>query len=161
MPHSIVIFGASGDLTSRKLIPALYLLHRKERLPDDTVVVGVSRSEYSHVDRLAAFLPESRWHRSLDLARERELNDASTCTRCPPFSERQVYRIDHYLGKETVQNMLVLRFANSIFEPIWNRNYIDHVQITVAEEVAVGTAAATTTGRACCATCSRTICCNC
>ena len=54
------------------------------------------------------------------------------------FSERQVYRIDHYLGKETVQNLLVLRFANTIFEPIWNRNYIDHVQITVAEEVDVG-----------------------
>ena len=54
------------------------------------------------------------------------------------FDERQIYRIDHYLGKETVQNLLVLRFANSIFEPLWNRNYIDHVQITVAEEVAVG-----------------------
>ena len=54
------------------------------------------------------------------------------------FAEQQVYRIDHYLGKETVQNILVLRFANTIFEPIWNRNYIDHVQITVAEEVAVG-----------------------
>ncbi|HUS39251.1 MAG TPA: glucose-6-phosphate dehydrogenase, partial [Pirellulales bacterium] len=54
------------------------------------------------------------------------------------FDEHQVYRIDHYLGKETVQNMLVLRFANTIFEPIWNRNYIDHVQITVAEEVKVG-----------------------
>jgi glucose-6-phosphate 1-dehydrogenase len=54
------------------------------------------------------------------------------------FREDQVYRIDHYLGKETVQNLLVLRFANSIFEPIWNRNYIDHVQITVAEEVEVG-----------------------
>ena len=57
------------------------------------------------------------------------------------FNERQVYRIDHYLGKETVQNMLVLRFANSIFEPVWNRNYIDHVQITVAEEVSVGSRA--------------------
>jgi len=54
------------------------------------------------------------------------------------FREEQVYRIDHYLGKETVQNILVLRFANSIFEPVWNRNYIDHVQITVAEEVHVG-----------------------
>ena len=54
------------------------------------------------------------------------------------FREKQVYRIDHYLGKETVQNILVLRFANTIFEPVWNRNYIDHVQITVAEEVTVG-----------------------
>jgi glucose-6-phosphate 1-dehydrogenase len=58
------------------------------------------------------------------------------------FHERQVYRIDHYLGKETVQNVMVLRFANTIFEPIWNRNYIDHVQITVAEEVDVGRRAA-------------------
>ena len=54
------------------------------------------------------------------------------------FTERQIYRIDHYLGKETVQNILVLRFANSIFEPIWNRNHIDHVQITAAEELTVG-----------------------
>ncbi len=54
------------------------------------------------------------------------------------FDESQVYRIDHYLGKETVQNVLVLRFANTIFEPVWNRNYVDHVQITVAEEVLVG-----------------------
>src|SRR5262249_43900060 len=54
------------------------------------------------------------------------------------FSEKQVFRIDHYLGKETVQNILVFRFANSIFEPVWNRRYIDNVQITVAEEVLVG-----------------------
>jgi glucose-6-phosphate 1-dehydrogenase len=57
------------------------------------------------------------------------------------FSEHQVYRIDHYLGKETVQNLMVLRFANTIFEPVWNRNYIDHVQITVAEEVTIGSRA--------------------
>ena len=54
------------------------------------------------------------------------------------FEESQVYRIDHYLGKETVQNLLVFRFANAIFEPLWNRNYIDHVQITVSEEVGLG-----------------------
>ena len=69
-----------------------------------------------------------------DLRTARQLNDGRP--RC--LREQQVYRIDHYLGKETVQNMLVLRFANTIFEPIWNRNYIDHVQITVAEEVDVG-----------------------
>ena len=57
------------------------------------------------------------------------------------FDERQVFRIDHYLGKETVQNLLVFRFANAIFEPIWNRNYIDNVQITVAETVPVGSRA--------------------
>ena len=69
-----------------------------------------------------------------DLASAKHLNEAVHRV----FAEQQVYRIDHYLGKETVQNMLVLRFANTIFEPIWNRNYIDHVQITVAEEVDVG-----------------------
>ena len=69
-----------------------------------------------------------------DLASAQQLNDAVHAV----FNEQQVYRIDHYLGKETVQNLLVLRFANTIFEPIWNRNYIDHVQITVAEEVDVG-----------------------
>ncbi|HEV2971119.1 MAG TPA: glucose-6-phosphate dehydrogenase, partial [Pirellulales bacterium] len=69
-----------------------------------------------------------------DLASAQRLNTAVHKV----FSEKQVYRIDHYLGKETVQNVLVLRFANTIFEPIWNRNYINHVQITVAEEVPVG-----------------------
>ncbi len=69
-----------------------------------------------------------------DLASARQLNRAVHQV----FREPQVYRIDHYLGKETVQNLLVLRFANTIFEPVWNRNYVDHVQITVAEEVAVG-----------------------
>ena len=69
-----------------------------------------------------------------DLASAEQLNAVVHAV----FSEQQVYRIDHYLGKETVQNLLVLRFANTIFEPIWNRNYIDHVQITVAEEVDVG-----------------------
>ncbi len=54
------------------------------------------------------------------------------------FAERQVYRIDHYLGKETVQNLLVLRFANAIFEPVWNRNYVSHVEITAAESLAIG-----------------------
>ena len=70
-----------------------------------------------------------------DLASARELNSRLNAA----FRERQVYRIDHYLGKETVQNLLVLRFGNSIFEPIWNRRYVDHVQITVAEELGVGT----------------------
>jgi glucose-6-phosphate 1-dehydrogenase len=69
-----------------------------------------------------------------DLASARALNLATHQV----FAEKQVYRIDHYLGKETVQNLMVLRFANSIFEPLWNRNFIDHVQITVAEEVDVG-----------------------
>ena len=93
-----------------------------------------------------------------DLKSAQELNRATHQV----FAEQQVYRIDHYLGKETVQNLLVLRFANTIFEPLWNRNYIDHVQITVAEEVDVGRRARILRPRrACCATCSRITCCNC
>jgi glucose-6-phosphate 1-dehydrogenase len=220
MPHTVVIFGASGDLTQRKLVPALYQLFRKGRLPADTNVVGFSRTAYTHeawrqeladstakhagddfttsqwnkfaphvyyhagdIGNLEDFLSLRRFLSEIehgqpstrvyylataprfyeqavtqlgrskladedggrrrviiekpfgtDLASARRLNEAVHKV----FSEHQVYRIDHYLGKETVQNLLVLRFANSIFEPIWNRNYIDHVQITVAEEVDVG-----------------------
>ena len=220
MTHSIVIFGASGDLTSRKLIPALYLLFKKARLPKETRVVGVARTKYSP-DEWRKELTEStrkfagkqfdeaKWQEfaanvfyqpgdigseadfaalakllaeieknqpstrlyylatmpslyapavaqlgkagladeangvrrviiekpfGTDLASAKALNAAVHQV----FSEQQIYRIDHYLGKETVQNLLVLRFANTIFEPIWNRNYIDHVQITVAEDVDVG-----------------------
>ena len=219
MPHTVVIFGASGDLTHRKLVPALYNLYRKNRLPKDTRIVGFSRTEYAHeawrndlaeamkkfigkefdaalwekfsanvfyhagdigrtedFKSLAKFLTEiengekstriyylstapkfygpaveqlgesgladeSNGQRRViiekpfgtDLASAKALNKVVHSV----FSEQQVYRIDHYLGKETVQNLLVLRFANTIFEPIWNRNYIDHVQITVAEEVDV------------------------
>ncbi len=220
MAHTMVIFGASGDLTSRKLIPALYRLFQRQRLPPDTRIVGVARSPLSSSDwraqlesSTAAFLKQTftaeSWQafaqnvfyqpgdiQSSDdfakLAKKlTELEDARDAarvyyistmpqlyekaieqlgatgladdTRAPRriviekpfgtdlasahhlnqftqqiFREDQVYRIDHYLGKETVQNILVLRFGNSIFEPLWNRNYIDHVQITVAEEVTVG-----------------------
>lgn len=230
MANTIVIFGASGDLTSRKLVPALFQLFLKERLPPDTRVVGVSRSPltseqwraeleptvvvakdttipgapepqeaWPRFAQLLHYLPgditvaedflklrdflgevepagvpahrlyylstlpklyaqvaaqlgaagladESQGRRHIviekpfgvDLQSAHELNEALHRV----FSERQIFRIDHYLGKETVQNILVLRFANTIFEPIWNRNYIDHVQITVAEEVEVGRRAA-------------------
>ena len=219
MTHSLVIFGASGDLTSRKLIPALYRLHCRKRLPAGSHVVGMSRTPMSHdawrdslaettaahlgkefdrarwqefasgvyyqpgdvgdsaaftalnallaeiekppvvrlyylaaspqlylraVERIGAagMADESSGPRRIvvekpfghDLESARQLNRAMH----EVFREQQIYRIDHYLGKETVQNVLVLRFANSIFEPVWNRNYIDHVQITVAEEVGVG-----------------------
>jgi len=216
----MVIFGASGDLTSRKLIPALYELFRRGRLPKQTRVLGAARSPFSDqawreqlaettqkfvgenfdsekwrefaqwihycsVDieqpadfrRLADKLEELEGGQAVervyylatmpqlyqtmatrlgeaglaseetgarriviekpfgtDLNTARELNHAIN----REFREEQVYRIDHYLGKETVQNMMVLRFGNSIFEPLWNRNYIDHVQITVAEEVTIG-----------------------
>ncbi|MCD4727616.1 MAG: glucose-6-phosphate dehydrogenase [Pirellulales bacterium] len=224
MSHTIIIFGASGDLTSRKLVPALYELFRKKRLPEDARVVGFSRTKFSHdawreklakstaqfvgedfdVDTWRHFAP-SIFYRpgnaetAEDYAALRdfldEIEGGQATTRvyhlavAPPlyetviarlgeaglaeeehgprrvviekpfgtdldsarelnrhvhqvFDERQVYRIDHYLGKETVQNVLVLRFANSIFEPIWNRNYIDHVQITAAEDLLVGHRAA-------------------
>ena len=220
MPHTVIIFGASGDLTSRKLIPALYSLYVKGRLPPATRIVGVARTKFSHeewrkeltattqkfagkefdaakwesfaanvfyhpgnIDKIddfkslskfldeleagqsttriyylstspalyaaaianlgaAGLADETRGVRRViiekpfgtDLKTAQELNRATHLV----FAEKQVYRIDHYLGKETVQNILVLRFANSIFEPLWNRNYIDHVQITVAEEVDVG-----------------------
>ena len=220
MPLTLVIFGASGDLTSRKLVPALFQLFRKQRLPEGTQIVGFSRTPFSddewrralaestekfsngHFDRAAwdRFAPAIHYqagdlsqaadfealHQRLhelegspkvtrvyylatapqyyegavaqlgangladevngprriviekpfgrDAQTARHLNDAVHQV----FKEKQVYRIDHYLGKETVQNILVLRFANTIFEPVWNRNYVDHVQITVAEEVLVG-----------------------
>jgi len=219
---AIVILGASGDLTSRKLIPALFTLHRKQRLDDRTHIVGFSRSPMSHEafrDRLFGHVqktlgPECNtgcWGRFAarvfycpgDLARPEDLLPLDTLLRDladrfgPPagrvyylatapelypaavehlsragmsaetegfrrivvekpfgrdlataralnerihaaFDERQVFRIDHYLGKETVQNILALRFANTVFEPLWNRNYVDHVQITVAEDERVG-----------------------
>lgn len=223
MPHTLVIFGASGDLTSRKLIPALYSLFRKGRLPKETRVVGVSRTKYTHeawreelAESTAKFAPKefdsAAWQSfssnifyhpgDIDDAESfaalskllDELEQGASCTRLyylatapqlytpavaqlgaanlaeetrgvrrvviekpfgtdlasaqalnraihQVFAEKQVYRIDHYLGKETVQNLLVLRFANSIFEPLWNRNFVDHVQITVAEEVDVGSRA--------------------
>jgi glucose-6-phosphate 1-dehydrogenase len=220
MTTAFVIFGASGDLTARKLIPALYNNYRKKRLPGAVHIIGFSRSKFSDdifrqkmKEAVTAFAPDQYDHdvwkqfaqslhyqsgdiENIDhyhalaqrinqfenqpdnmlfyLATAPELyakviarlHEASLTVESvqsgfrrivieKPFgkdlasaialnnelhsvvSERQIYRIDHYLGKETVQNVLVLRFGNAIFEPIWNRNYIDHVQITVAESVGV------------------------
>ncbi|HLW66131.1 MAG TPA: glucose-6-phosphate dehydrogenase [Gemmataceae bacterium] len=219
-PLSIIIVGASGDLTSRKLVPALYGLYRKGRLPAEARIVGVSRSDFtadSFRQHLAKEFREiapkefdsAKWEKFAPLI-EYVRGDAADPTKLQalvdwlkkreggqpanrlyylsvapelyerianslaavglnkedggfrrvviekPFGrnlatavalnhalhrnweESQIYRIDHYMGKETVQNILVLRFANLFFEPLWNRRYIDHVQITVAEKLDVG-----------------------
>jgi glucose-6-phosphate 1-dehydrogenase len=224
-PCAIVIFGASGDLAKRKLVPALYEMSRQKLLDDKSYVIGFSRSpmtdaefraeakeavtqfartkpmdpalwksieprlfyvagDYGSADahaQLAARMekldqqfgtPGNRlfyistppptfepiisclgqrqaanpgakgtWQRIIiekpfgrDLATARGLNELLHKN----FREDQVFRIDHYLGKETVQNLMVMRFANSVFEPIWNYKYIDHVQITVSETLGVG-----------------------
>jgi glucose-6-phosphate 1-dehydrogenase len=218
-PCAVVIFGAAGDLTKRKLVPALYNLAKANLLPKDFAVVGVSVDDLSQdqfVTRLTSFLPTEdrgtdahKWFSarfqyergdfadpntfaSLGqrlAALDRDLNTAGNylfyLATAPKFfapviqqlgraglsrqdedhwrrviiekpfgnnvesartlnrdiravlDENQIYRIDHYLGKETVQNLMVFRFDNAIFEPIWNRRYIDHIQITNAETVGV------------------------
>ena len=220
-PHALIIFGGSGDLAARKLVPALYNLRRDGLLPERFAVVGQGRrpmddatyrarlleaaSKYSRSGapqreswdafaqslhylrgdssddegfaRLTEELPSlekahgTGGNRIFYLATQpslfpeiirrlgasgltegpgscriviekpfgRDLESASAlhATANRVFDESQIYRIDHYLGKETVQNVLVFRFANSIFEPVWNRRYVSHVQITVAEEVGV------------------------
>ena len=217
-PCVLLIFGASGDLTMRKIFPALYALAYRRLLPETFAIVGTARSEWTdqefrdrmeHAvrefgrddfnqevwDRLAGatrylamdFADESKadelitllnqldgergtrgnrvyylavppqampaiakglgkrhgtqgWVRLIvekpfghDLGSARELTELIS----RHFTEEEVFRIDHYLGKETVQNMLALRFANGIFEPIWNRMFVDHIQITVAETMGI------------------------
>jgi glucose-6-phosphate 1-dehydrogenase len=221
-PCVMIIFGVSGDLTKRKLVPALYNLAKDNLLPKQFAVVGMGRHEISHEDfrkkiaqelneyatsetdpELVNWLTERLYHhlgkfeepeaylRLADLLRQidsehstggnylyylatapeyfgaitRRLGEAQltqqdenhwrrviyekpfgnglysarslNCEIEHVLEEDQIYRIDHYLGKETVQNILAFRFGNGIFEPVWNRRYIDHVQITVAETVGV------------------------
>ncbi len=224
MSYTVVIFGASGDLTARKLIPALFELHRKERLPRPMRIVGFSRTPMSDedwrkkleestrtflkeafdpalwetfaplvhyhagdIENADSFISLEQWLRQLEsegsegaanrlyylstapqfyapaieqlgnagMSSESEGNSRRVVIEKPfgtdlesarklnesihrVFAEHQIYRIDHYLGKETVNNVLVFRFANTIFEPVWNRNYIEHIQITAGEDVVVG-----------------------
>ncbi len=218
---AFVIFGVTGDLTRRKLLPALYQLARENRLSEKIEIIGFARrpwnseymnkvliegiQEYARIkpadnkviskiflnaryimsefedkrgyDLLNQYLNEKQYEKIIfylatppdeytniisnisvcqdykenkdklriviekpygrDLVSAQKLeSDLNKC-----FTEEQIYRIDHYLGKETVQNILVFRFANGIFEPLWNKNYIDHVQITVAESSNIGTRA--------------------
>jgi glucose-6-phosphate 1-dehydrogenase len=224
-PTTLVIFGATGDLARRKLLPALYNLAHEGALPERFHLVGVSRKDKEHDDYraeceeairnfsrrtpdeqvLAGLLEDVRYvpgtfdeesvYEELDKVlgefEERAgepLNRAFYLSTAPNFfpvivealgrqglaahedaevrliiekpfgtslaeatelnrqvlavfEEPQVFRIDHYLGKETVQNMLAFRFANGMFEPLWNRNYIEHVQITAAEDIGIGSRA--------------------
>jgi len=221
-PCTIVIFGASGDLTSRKLIPALYNLYLNDVLPNPFLIVGCARTKWTHDDfrrrmeeaiRETGNLDASKWpafaaslyyqsveYDSLpsfvglaDLLRDLDMKGSAAGNRIfylaiPPslyktiaqmlgrtglsiekangngwsrivvekpfgrdlttaidlnqtlheaFHEHQIYRIDHYMAKETVQNMLIFRFGNTIFEPIWNRGYIDYIGIIAAETLGV------------------------
>jgi glucose-6-phosphate 1-dehydrogenase len=215
--QTIVIFGASGDLTRRKLLPAFFHLHVEGLLPRDFAIVGFARTEWTddsfreHAERsirefgradpkghvwddfarhllyfrgefnkkgafdpfveyldsvdrqfgtqgrhffycatppevyedIVARLGESGLAKDANIVFEKpfghDLESARHLNRTihAVFDEDQIFRIDHYMGKETVQNILAFRFTNGLFEPVWNRRYIDHVQITVAEEIGI------------------------
>jgi glucose-6-phosphate 1-dehydrogenase len=216
-PHAIVIFGASGDLARRKLLPALYHLFHEGLLPASYAIVGYARTEMSDdgfravareaveefgrcevttetwdefarglfyvaggfdslggmaplrerlveldrhrgtegrrlfycatppeaFDDVAARLAEEGLNRGARIVIEKpfgtDLDSARALGRLvqEQFGDSQVFRIDHYMGKETVQNILVLRFANTLFEPLWDRRYVDHVELTVAEDIGI------------------------
>src|SRR6266542_2631370 len=131
-PCALVIFGATGDLTKRKLIPALFRLGQQRMIPAEFAIIGVGRQPISD-EEFRTKMRQGLFEFGHELESARALNDELSAI----FKENQIYRNDHYLGKETVQNLLVFRFANSIFEPLWNRQYIDHIQVTNAETVGV------------------------
>ena len=214
----MIIFGASGDLTKRKLMPALYTLYNDRRLPDGFSILGIGRTDYtdahyqeyildelrkyvsskeqvegpmnefcSHLRYLTLDPAEAEGYGALDkrlqeLTGEQNPDNLLYYLATPPslygviplhlkaahlnrphtriivekpfgydlesalelnkiyasvFEEHQIYRIDHFLGKETAQNILAFRFANGIFEPLWNRNYIDYVEITAVENLGI------------------------
>ncbi len=213
-PHIIVIFGASGDLTKRKLIPALFNLHQQNLLGHPFAILGVSRTKMTNDEfrnRMKEFLPDKEsisdfmehlYYQDIEtsnkedylILKERiskikdeikgeanilfylstppelytvipenlafaglniqsegfrhliiekpfgtDLTSAKELNRelLKFFDEEQIFRIDHYLGKETVQNLLVMRFSNSLWEPLWNHKYIDHIQITSSEKLGI------------------------
>lgn len=220
-PAILIVFGASGDLTLRKIVPALYNLFVDHWLPDDFAITGLARTpmtddgfrehlragvaqfsrrgsaqteQWQDFARHVTYVPgdyqdDGAWARLVDHLQQldtiwhtggrrvfylatppslfepisRKLSTLGLCCNCAlarivvekpfghdlasarilnrllgmMFEERQIYRIDHYLGKETVQNILAFRFGNTVFEPIWNRSHVDHVQITVAETLGV------------------------
>ncbi len=224
-PTALVIFGATGDLAHRKLLPALYNLAHEGALPERFEMVGVARRDQAHddfremaresIERFSRRSPDAKvltgliddmryvpgafdddevyaqLHkvlREFDKRAGQDLNHIFYLSTAPQFfpviagklgaaglnrardadtriviekpfgydlasarrlnadvldvfDESQVFRIDHYLGKETVQNLMALRFANALFEPVWNRNFIDYVQITAAEDIGIGSRA--------------------
>ncbi|GKY87549.1 glucose-6-phosphate dehydrogenase [Sinisalibacter aestuarii] len=212
-PFDLVIFGGTGDLARRKILPGLYRRFRDGQMPEGVSIVGAARSEFDDdgyrafvAEALAEFLPKAKLEPKavkgfLDLlgyiavdatgkdgwaelagrmrkgvvqafyfsvgpslfgalaerlhkhkiagadarivvekpfGHDLESAKALNATLAKHFHETQIYRIDHYLGKETVQNLMAVRFGNMLFEPLWKNQYIDHVQITVAETVGVG-----------------------
>ncbi len=221
-PTSLIIFGATGDLAHRKLLPAIYNLAHEGQLPERFEVIGVGRRTHEDedfrdtvtdsIERFSRRRPDSnvlegllnearyvqgsfdddevyaelgRYLDEFDQRAGRRLDRVFYLSTAPEFfpviadklgaaglnqserasvriviekpfgydlasarklnaqllevfEEQQIFRIDHYLGKETVQNLMALRFANALFEPVWNRNYIDHVQITAAEDIGIG-----------------------
>jgi len=174
-PFDIVVFGGTGDLARRKLLPSLFHRYCDGQIPENSRIIGVSRSKHSREDyqkliskayhefsdeedfdakKWAAF-SEMLDYYSIDVMSDAAdwsefaavFKGAETKTRVfylamPPRMYatiwNNIYRIDHYLGKETVQNLLVLRFANILLEPLWSHSAIEHVQITAAESIGVG-----------------------